>query len=510
MFKKPRILTNFKGYTKQDFMHDLLAGLLVAIIALPLSIALGIQSGATLQQGIITAIVAGFLISALGGSNFQIGGPTAAFVVILLGYIGTTGIGYLGLAIATIFAGVILILLSIFKVGGLVKYIPYPIVIGFTTGIGITLFVGQLKDFLGITVTGSTETFIEKIVSYGSALGTTNIAALIMGACSVAMIMLLPKLNKKLPAAFITCIVMTLISLLINNYTTATIPTIGSVYGEVEATFSFISFADIGSVQFTSLIMPAIVIAFLCAVESLLSCTVADGMTGTKHDSNQELFGQGVANICSAVAGGLPATGAIARTAANINNGAKTSFSGMFHALFLLLMYIVLMPAMQLVPLTTLASVLMVVSLNMSNFKLFGRLTKFTIKDTIILLATCILTILFDLTYGVIGGMLLTLLMQAMALKQGIKLSTEGTVITVKGNINFVSVQKILKEINNIQINCNEITLDFGGVVSLDATSAERLSKMTAELKHLEKTLVFINTNEKQSALLEKAKHCSH
>ncbi len=245
MFKKPSLLSNFKGYTKQDFIHDLLAGLLVAIIALPLSIALGIQSGATLQQGIITAIVAGFLISALGGSAFQIGGPTAAFVVILLGYISTTGIGFLGLSIATIMAGIILILMSVFKVGQLIKFIPYPIVIGFTTGIGITLFVGQLSGFFALEVTLPTETFIDKLVAYAQAIGTTNIYALILGVCSMAMIMLLPKINKKIPAAFITCIVMTLVTYFVNAYTTADIPTIGSVYGNVEATFSFLSFDNI-------------------------------------------------------------------------------------------------------------------------------------------------------------------------------------------------------------------------------------------------------------------------
>ncbi len=508
MFKKPSLLTNFKGYTKQDFMHDLLAGLLVAIIALPLSIALGIQSGATLQQGIITAIVAGFLISAFGGSAFQIGGPTAAFVVILLGYIGTTGIGLLGLSIATIMAGVLLILMSVFKVGTLVKYIPYPIVVGFTTGIGITLFVGQLSNFFALQVTLPTESFIDKLIAYGSAIGTTNIFALLIGLCSMAMIMLLPKLNKKLPAAFITCIVMTLVTFLVNKFTTASIPTIGSVYGKVEATFSFLSFANIGDVKFSALLMPAVVIAFLCAIESLLSATVADSMTDTKHDSNQELFGQGVANICSALVGGLPATGAIARTAANINNGAKTSFSGMFHALFLLIMYLALMPAMQLVPLSTLSSVLMVVSINMSNFKGFARLCTFTKRDTVILLTTCALTMIFDLTYGVIGGMALTMLLHIPNFKKGLTFSIENDTIILHNTMNFITVQKLIKAINMVAKDSASIKINCKDLQSLDATSAERLTKLSKSLIHNHISLSFVDISKQQQRLIQKASAC--
>ena len=353
---KPELFNSLKNYKKKYILNDLLAGLMVAIIALPLSIALGIQSvpGEVsqngIQFGIITAIVAGFFISFLGGSRFQIGGPTAAFVVILYGYLLDPNIGILGLAISGIMAGGILILLGLLRVGNVMKLFPYPITIGFTTGIGVTLLIGQIKDLCGLKPEAATEA-IHKVINYGKAISTFNGWTFLVGVIGLLCVILLPKISKKIPSALVAIIVCTLATLLLNKVAGADIATIGSTYGEIKAGFFPIDFSLVGNLQFSSLITPAIVIAFLCAIESLLSATVAGGMTGTTFNPNQELVGQGVANICSSLLGGLPATGAIARTAAGIENGAKSPLTGMFHAVFVLIMYFDLMGVLGFIPL---------------------------------------------------------------------------------------------------------------------------------------------------------------
>ena len=299
---KPKLFESLKNYGKKDLCSDLMAGLMVAIIALPLSIALGIQSvpadvsSRGIQFGIITAIVAGFFISALGGSKHQVGGPTAAFVVILFGYLANPEIGVLGLIIAGIMAGVILLLMGFFKVGSIMKFFPYPITIGFTTGIGVTLLIGQIKDFCGFTNVNGTET-LEKILSYIENIGSFDLATFFVGAIGLACVVGIPKISKKIPAAFVALIVCTLVTALLNGFANTNIATIGSKYGEVKAGFFPADFSGISNVNFGALIVPAIVIAFLCAIESLLSATVASGMTGEPFDANQELVGQGVANI---------------------------------------------------------------------------------------------------------------------------------------------------------------------------------------------------------------------
>ena len=374
---KPELFNSLKNYKKSNLLNDLLAGLMVAIIALPLSIALGIQSvpetvsSNGIQFGIITAIVAGFFISALGGSRFQIGGPTAAFVVILYSYIANPDIGILGLAIAGIMAGVILILMGFLKVGSVMRFFPYPITIGFTTGIGITLLVGQIKDLCGFT-SGGTEA-IEKIISYFENISSFNIATFGVGLVGLACVIIIPKINKKIPSAFVALILCTIITLIINQFAGTSVATIGSKYGDIRAGFFPIDFSSIESVKFSALIVPAIVIAFLCAIESLLSATVAAGMTNTSFNTNQELVGQGVANIFSSLLGGLPATGAIARTAAGIENGAKSPLTGVFHAVFVLLMYFALMDVVKYIPLCVFSAILISVAINMSRFKLFGN-----------------------------------------------------------------------------------------------------------------------------------------
>ena len=499
---KPELWRSLKHYDKKDLPKDLLAGLMVAIIALPLSIALGIQSGATLQMGILTAIVAGFCISALGGSRYQIGGPTAAFVVIIVGYLGDPAIGLTGLALATLAAGALLVILGFCRAGGLVRYIPYPIVIGFTTGIGVTLLVGQLKDLTGMRVPEvSWGGFVGKVIGLARGGNSTDLLTLAVGVGTLALIYLIPKISKKLPAAFCAIILATLATLAINTFVEgAAIPTIGSTYGQVKAEFPGIDLSGLGGIQFGKLVVPALVIAFLCAIESLLSASVADGMTGAEHDPNQELVGQGVANMASALCGGLPATGAIARTAAGINSGAKSPLTGVFHAVFLLVMYLVLMPLMGFVPLTGLAAILISVSLHMANFPVFFRLTTFGARDCLVLLCACLLTVFFDLTYGVIGGFILCCLLYLPSLLSPAKIvgeAAEGDKITLKlsGKVCFLSVVRLQDSIAKKSADCRAVELDMAGVTAMDVTTAERLGKLGKKLgaKGVSLTLVSLD-----------------
>lgn len=519
---KPELFNCLKnGYQKKYLVNDLLAGLIVAIIALPLSIALGIQSGSTLQAGIITAIVAGLLISAVGGSKFQIGGPTAAFVVILVGYLADPEIGVAGLQLASLMAGVVLIILGYCKIGSFVRFVPYPIVVGFTTGIGITLIVGQLKDFLGLTFTGTADNFIQKVGLIFSSIGTTNLWAVLVGVVSLCIIIFLPKLFKKLPSAFIAVVFATLLTLLLNSVAGAEIATIGSLYGDVKAEFPFMDFGGIKNVNFVKLIVPTLVIAFLCAIESLLSATVADGMADTKHNPNQELVGQGVANIASPLFGGLPATGAIARTAANINAGAKSPLAGVFHAVILLIMYLLLMPLVKYVPMTALAAVLISVAVRMCNFTLFYRMTSVTIRDCAIMLVACLLTIFFDLTYGVLGGFVLAILVniQCMVKKATMEVveledveghekykdETEKHAIRITGKIYFINVDKLLKLVEKEFEVCDELILDCSKMQSIDMSSVERLAKTAKAYSKKSKRLVMHGADEKIHNRYEKA-----
>lgn len=515
---KPAIFTSFKGYNLSCFFKDLMSGVLVAIIALPLSIALGIQSGATLQQGIITAFVAGFIISAFGGSAVQIGGPTAAFVSIIVGYINTEGIGILGVTMATIMAGVIMILLGIFRVGGLVKYIPYPIVIGFTSGIGVTLLVGQLADLTGIKTSGVNlftnvpafleSGFINKLADLGTNISTFSFASFAIGLLTLALLIILPKINKKIPSAFVAIVVTTCITCIIgifdkNKYGIATI---GSLY-DVKAEFYIPNFAQVPQLNFAKLILPAIVIAFLGSVESLLSATVADNLTGKKHDSNAELIGEGLANITSGLVGGLPATGAIARTAANIQNGGTSPVAGMIHAVMLALMFFVLMPVVKFVPMASLAAVLIMVSYNMANFKLFAKLTRFTKTDLAILLVTFCLTIYKDLVYGVIGGLTITIIFMAKDIfvknkievleppQEGEALKTK--IIIPHRNLTFINYTKVIDHcVDNLDVYAN-IIIDFSHINRVDVSSLEKLKTCKKSLERKNKTLSFINANER-------------
>ena len=475
---------------------------MVAIIALPLSIALGIQSvpqsvsNNGIQFGIITAIVAGFFISALGGSRHQIGGPTAAFVVILYGYLANPEIGILGLALAGIMAGVILIAMGYLKAGNVMKFFPYPITIGFTTGIGITLLIGQIKDLCGFEASGTEA--IHKLISYVENIKTFDLATFGVGALGLISVIVIPKISKKIPSAFVALILCTGLTLVFNNLLGAEVATIGSTYGEVKAGFFPIDFSGITSVKFSALIVPSIVIAFLCAIESLLSATVASGMTGVPYNANQELVGQGVANICSSLLGGLPATGAIARTAAGIENGAKTPLTGMFHAIFVLIMYFALMGVMQYIPLAVFSAILISVAINMSRFPLFIKLLRFGVRDVIVLVVTCVLTVVFDLTYGVLGGVLVTFIVNAKNLFKGVKIEKEDEkTLKVKGALYFINANKLIDKASEVFENSDKLIIDLSETQSIDETAMEKLVTFNKKIKALNKDIDLVNYNEK-------------
>ncbi len=402
---RPKLFSSLKGYSKQQLVKDLTAGVIVAIIALPLSIALALASGVGPEQGLYTAIVAGFVISFLGGSRVQIAGPTAAFASIVAGIVAKNG--FSGLVLATVIAGILLILMGVFKLGSLIKFIPYTITTGFTTGIAITIVIGQLKDFFGLTFTHSPIETIDKVKEFVSCFATFNWQALVIGAVSLAILIIVPKFLKKIPASIIAIIVCAaLVKIFDMN-----VNTIGDLY-TISSAAPKLSIPEF-SLDTVKAIMPdALTIAVLAAVESLLSCVVADGMIGSRHNSNMELVAQGAGNICSALFGGIPATGAIARTAANIKNGGRTPIAGMVHAVVLLAVLLVLMPYASLIPMPTIAAILFIVAYNMSEWREFVSIIKQSPKsDTLILIVTFVLTVAFDLVVAICVGIVLSTVM---------------------------------------------------------------------------------------------------
>ena len=401
---KPKLLTTIKNYDRKTFMADLMAGIIVGIVALPLAIAFGIASGVSPEKGIITAIVAGFIIAACGGSKVQIGGPTGAFIVIVYGIIQQYGMQ--GLTIATLMAGVFLILLGVLRLGTIIKYIPYPIVVGFTSGIAVTIFTTQIKDLLGMDMAQVPSDFIEKWIAYANNLGSIDLWSTIVGLASVAIIALMPRLSSKVPGSLVAIIVMTVAVLLLQHYGIATsVETIGDRFS-ISSALPDASVPPLSWDAVKSLVAPALTIAVLGAIESLLSATVADGVTGDRHDSNTELIGQGLANIASPLFGGIPATGAIARTMANITGGGRTPVAGIIHAVVLLLIFLFLMPLARYIPMACLAGVLVVVSYGMSGWRSFRALMRNPKSDVTVLLLTFFLTIIFDLTIAIEVGLI--------------------------------------------------------------------------------------------------------
>lgn len=420
-----KLFSCLKTYDKKTFMSDLMAGIIVGIVALPLAIAFGIASGVTPEKGIITAIVAGLVISLFGGSKVQIGGPTGAFIIIIYGIIQKYG--FEGLTIATLMAGLFLVLFGLLRLGTIIKYIPYPIVVGFTSGIAVTIFTTQIKDLFGLTLPSNPSDFIEKWGVYLQNFNTIDPWCALIGVASVVVIAVTPRFSKKIPGSLIAIILMTIVALLLKNFAgVLSIETIGdrfSISNELPAA----QVPDMNWEAIKSLVSPAITIAILGAIESLLSATVADGVIGDHHDSNTELVAQGLANIASPLFGGIPATGAIARTMTNINNGGKTPVAGIIHAVVLLLIFLFLMPLAKYIPMACLAGVLVVVSYGMCGWRSFLELMKNPKSDVTVLLITFFLTIIFDLTIAIEVGLIIAclLFMKRMSETTDIKAITE-------------------------------------------------------------------------------------
>lgn len=420
-----KLFSCLKTYDKKTFMSDLMAGIIVGIVALPLAIAFGIASGVTPEKGIITAIVAGLVISLFGGSKVQIGGPTGAFIIIIYGIIQKYG--FEGLTIATLMAGLFLVLFGLLRLGTIIKYIPYPIVVGFTSGIAVTIFTTQIKDLFGLTLPSNPSDFIEKWGVYLQNFNTIDPWCALIGVASVVVIAVTPRFSKKIPGSLIAIILMTIVALLLKNFAGVfSIETIGdrfSISNELPAA----QVPDMNWETIKSLVSPAITIAILGAIESLLSATVADGVIGDHHDSNTELVAQGLANIASPLFGGIPATGAIARTMTNINNGGKTPVAGIIHAVVLLLIFLFLMPLAKYIPMACLAGVLVVVSYGMCGWRSFLELMKNPKSDVTVLLITFFLTIIFDLTIAIEVGLIIAclLFMKRMSETTDVKAITE-------------------------------------------------------------------------------------
>ena len=403
----PSLLSCMKSYSKGQFVKDLISGVIVAIIALPLSIALAIASGVGPAVGLYTAIVAGFLVALLGGSPVQITGPTAAFATIVAGIVATQGID--GLAIATIMAGLLLIVMGVCKLGGLIKFIPYTITTGFTAGIAVTILVGQLKDFFGLTFENAPVETMDKLKEVIHCFGTFNIWALVIGLLSLAILIFLPRVLPKVPASLVAVIVCAVVVKLCS----VPVNTIGVLYPDISSAPPHLTLpAGVSWDKIVSLIPDAVTIAVLAAVESLLSCVVADGMVGSRHNSNTELIAQGVGNVGSALFGGIPATGAIARTAANIKNGGRSPIAGIVHSLVLLAMLVVLMPYAKLIPMPTIAAILFMVAYNMCGWREFAAIIKSSPKsDILVLVATFVLTVVFDLVVAIAVGLILAVIL---------------------------------------------------------------------------------------------------
>lgn len=516
---KPKLFSVMKTYTKEQFIKDVVAGIIVAIIALPLSIALALASGVTPEKGIYTAIFAGFVISFLGGSRVQIAGPTAAFATIVAGIVAQNGME--GLIVATIMAGVILILMGVFRLGSLIKFIPYTITTGFTSGIAVTILIGQIKDFLGLTIV-SEEPLIEtidKLKGVVQFIGTINVQALIVGIVCMVILIGWPFISKRIPGSLIAV----LVSIAMVKGLHMHVNTIGDLY-EISNKFPMPQMPGISFKLVRQMLPNAFTIAILAAIESLLSCVVSDSMVNSKHRSNMELIAQGAGNICSALFGGIPATGAIARTAANVKNGGRTPIAGMVHSVTLLLILVVLMPYAALIPMPAIAAILFMVAYNMSEWRKFLHLLKTAPKsDIIVLVLTFVLTVVFDLVVAIEVGMILAALLfmkrmseetevegwkyiddeddpDSIALRQVPK---HTLVYEISGPMFFGAADKILSISLNESINC--IILRMRSVNAIDATAMHSLEQLQEKCVAMKINLILSHVNEQPKRIMEKA-----
>ena len=499
---KPKLYTALKNYSKELFMADLMAGIIVGIVALPLAIAFGIASGVSPEKGIITAIIAGFIISLLGGSKVQIGGPTGAFIVIIYGIIQQYGEA--GLIVATLMAGVILILLGVFKLGAVIKFIPYPIIVGFTSGIAVTIFTTQIADIFGLSfgeekVPGD---FIGKWLVYFRHFDTVNWWNTVVSIASIFIIAITPKFSKKIPGSLIAIIVVTIAVYLMKTYGgISCIDTIGDRFSiKAELPDAVMPALDWEAVK--NLFPVAITIAILGAIESLLSATVADGVIGDKHDSNTELIAQGVANMATPLFGGIPATGAIARTMANINNGGKSPVAGIIHAVVLLLILLLLMPLAQYIPMGCLAGVLVIVSYNMSGWRVFKALLKNPKSDVTVLLITFFLTVIFDLTIAIEVGLVIACVLFMRRVME----TTEGVeVYEINGPYFFGIATKFEEVMAQLGDRPKVRIIRMRKVPFIDSTGIHNLESLCKMSQKEKITVVLSGVNAKVHQVLEKS-----
>lgn len=507
--RMPKLFFMMKDYSKEQLMKDLVAGVIVAIIALPLSIALALASGVGPEQGIYTAIVAGFVIAFLGGSSVQISGPTAAFATIVAGIVATKGMN--GLIAATILAGGILILLQF---GVLIKFIPHTIVTGFTAGIAVTIVIGQIKDFLGLTFSSSPVETMDKLEACIQSISTININALFVGVFALAILILWPKVNAKIPGSLIAV----LLTIALVKGLNLEVNTIGSLY-EISNKLPTPSFPAFSMELVQSVFKDACTIAVLAAIESLLSCVVSDGMVGDKHDPNMELIAQGAGNIASGIFGGIPATGAIARTAANVKNGGRTPIAGIVHAIVLLLVLIVLMPYAALIPMPTIAAILFMVAYNMCGYREFISLLKTAPKsDIIVLILTFILTVVFDLVVAIEFGLVLAaiLFLKRMAdvadvkswqyvehEEEGLTVVPKGTLVyELEGPMFFAAADKFMRV--SVDKNTKVVILRMRSVPAMDVSAFRKLREVYEECRKKKITLLLSHVMEQPKKMMDK------
>lgn len=519
---KPKLFTTIKTYSKEQFFKDITAGIIVAIIALPLSIALAISSGVTPEKGLHTAIIAGFLISFLGGSRVQIGGPTGAFMVIVYGIV--TKFGMDGLIVATIMAGIIMIIMGLLKMGNIIKFIPHPITTGFTSGIALVIFSSQIKDFFGLQMNEVPVEFIEKWSSYIKAFPSIDMTTTFIGILSLVIIIFWPKINKKIPGALIALIVSSVIVSTFN----LNVATIGTKFGELSSALPKPIIPSV-SIDTIRLLLPsAFTIAILGSIESLLSAVVSDGMIGGKHRSNMELIAQGVANMASGIFGGIPATGAIARTVANIKNGGRTPIAGMVHAVVLLLIMVLFMPLAKMIPLASLAAILIIVAYNMSEWREFLALFKAPKSDIIVLLTTFIITVIIDLVVAIEIGMVLAafLFMKRMADVSNIEVldfdaSEENDVeddntsnrseikdvqiYEINGPFFFGATDKFMDALNELGYKTKVLIIDMKNVPAMDASALHVFKRLMRMCKHRHIKVLISGINSQPMDLFKKA-----
>ena len=516
----PKLFTMFKNkeITKNQVAKDIIAGIIVAVIALPLSIALAISSGVSPEKGLITAIFAGFLISFLGGSKVQIGGPTAAFVTIIYSIIAEHGLD--GLITAVIMAGIILVIMGLLRFGSLIRYVPKTITVGFTAGIAVTLFSGQLKDLLGLRIDNVPAEFIPKWGSYFANMNTLNIYSLAIGIGCIVIIALWPKVNKVIPGSMIALIASTLLVQVLH----LPVDTIGSRFTEISSAIPIPALPSFSIATINKLFAPAITIAILGALESLLSAVVADEMIDDTHDSNMELVAQGIANITSGLFGGIPATGAIARTAANIKSGGKSPISGMVHAITLLFTMLLLMPLAKMIPMTTLSAILIVVAYNMSGWRTFKELLRAPKSDIIVLLVTFGCTVIFDLVVAIGFGMIMTMALFMKRVTDTTEIRDlvyekvfEGditemledaagkiNIYQVNGPIFFGVVQDFIHKTKELNQSMEVLILDMRHTHAIDASAVDAINKLLAQCSKLNIKLYLTHVNEQPARVLKR------